>query len=50
MKTVCAWCNYVIKEGNGEISHGCCGICKLKLDAELFQYKVEKKKALVLTK
>lgn len=33
MKTICAWCNEVLKEGpahDGRISHGICPRCKEK--------------------
>jgi len=27
MQTICAWCGKVLKEGEGDISHGICPAC-----------------------
>lgn len=33
MKVVCAWCNKVITEGEGDVSHGICNDC-LKIELQ----------------
>lgn len=32
---VCAWCGFVIREGEGPISHGICPSCYDKMDKEV---------------
>jgi hypothetical protein len=60
MIRVCAWCKKMMGEGNetvdiefevsAEISHGCCNACKVVLDKELEEYKlqIDRKKSLVI--
>jgi hypothetical protein len=35
MKTVCSWCNAIIREGTLPISHGCCPTCIVALLADV---------------
>ena len=30
-RTICAWCKRVIREGNGQLSHGICKHCSVAL-------------------
>lgn len=30
-RTICAWCKRVIREGNGQLSHGICKPCSVTL-------------------
>ena len=38
MKTQCAWCGKVIKDGPPPISHTICLTCKIKLEEETDEY------------
>ena len=35
MKIVCAWCQKVMKEGEGEVSHGICKTCGKKVEKQV---------------
>jgi len=35
MRTICAWCGKVLKQGKGETSHGICKKCKAQVLADL---------------
>jgi predicted RNA-binding Zn-ribbon protein involved in translation (DUF1610 family) len=38
MKSVCAWCGKVIREGDGEVSHGMCPKCQEKMRVEFEEW------------
>jgi len=38
MKSVCAWCKRVIREGDGEVTHGQCPECLEKMKKEIEEY------------
>ena len=38
MKTICAWCQKIIKDGDPPISHTICLTCKIKLEKETDEY------------
>ena len=35
MIIVCAWCESMIKDGEGEISHGICPTCEKKVNEDI---------------